>query len=321
MTEMQLLTRFRAEVPLREPSSRAEHLLLTECQLAQPAPVAAPRRKPAGGMGTRARVHRLAIAGGLGVVLGAGLLAGQALPAGDAPAVASAADLARHAAAAAAARPAYRAGQWFYEQLESDMPRLPAAAYGAPSRNWTVQYWRTAGPSGGFMVREAWLDQGRLRFTGFRAWPPGMITYRELRALPADPQALINALAVRPGPVLLLGPWFNRTKFASSPETLRVFWSIASILTSFIPAPRQAAELYTALGMLPGLRVDHGATDIAGRPGVAFELVIGRTRLELILNPHDFGFMGLSYVSPASRDVQGFAVLRQVPVSGPGVRP
>jgi len=316
MTEMQLLTRFRAEVPLREPSAGAEHLLLAGCQQAQPATAAVPRRKP-----RMRRVHRLAMAGGLGVLLAAGLLVGQALPAGDAPAAASAADLARHAAAAAAAQPAYRAGQWFYEQFESNLPRITPSTRRITTGNWTLQYWRTAGPSDGSLLREAILVHGRLRHAAFPAWPPGVITYHELRALPTSPRALIDDLAARPGPVLLLGPWLNRATFASSPETLRVFWSIASILTSFIPAPRQAAELYTALGMLPGLRVDHGATDIAGRPSVAFELVIGRTRLELMLSPHDFGFMGLSYVSPASPGVYGFAVLRQVPVSGPGVRP
>jgi hypothetical protein len=336
MNDMQLLTRFRSEVPVREPSPRAEHLLLAELQEAGPVQAAGSGRRRTGrparylagtGTGTRAqaRARRLAVACGLAVAAAAGLLVAQAIPAGHSPSVAtaSAAELAEHAAAAAAAQPAYPAGQWFYEREESDLPRL-AAQYprGDASRNWTMQYWRTAGPSGGLLVREAWLDHGRLTFTGASNWPPGAIAYQDLGTLPASPRALIDYLAHRHGSPVLLGPWFNTTTFASSPAPARVFWSIGSILTSFIPGPRLATELYRALGLLPGVRVDRGATDIAGRPGVAFVLVTGPTRLEIILNLHDFGFMGLTYLSPVSPSGrQGFAILQQVPVAGPGVRP
>ena len=82
------------------------------------------------------------------------------------------------------------------------------------------------------------------------------------------------------------------------------------------------AELYRALGDIPGVTIDAHATDIAGRHGVAFVMSLpADTRLAIVLNPRNYRFMGYSVGDLSGRASSGDAVLRQVPVAAPGVRP
>src|SRR5215472_6300316 len=126
MTEIQLLARLRNDVPLRQPSARAERSLMAAISgdsvslaptsraawsgLVRPGRLAPRRLAP----------RRLALAGGLGLALAAGLLLAQVISSGGiAPTPsASAASLARRAAAAVSRERAYPIGQWFFVQQD-----------------------------------------------------------------------------------------------------------------------------------------------------------------------------------------------------------
>jgi hypothetical protein len=114
------------------------------------------------------------------------------------------------------------------------------------------------------------------------------------------------------------------------------------MLWDYVLPPRLAADLFRALAYIPGITVRPDATDIAGRPGVAF--VLPRTQfrgmsLELILNPTDYTLMavGRKFVPPNGKitpmpkrpypgivtwvESTQLAVIHQAYVSRPGVRP
>lgn len=94
------------------------------------------------------------------------------------------------------------------------------------------------------------------------------------------------------------------------------------LLWNYALPPKLAAELYRALTDIPGVTVNAHATDISGRPGIAFELsnTYGPgTEQELILNPSDYALMavGSKNTTTRARAIQ-LAVLRQAFVSRPG---
>jgi hypothetical protein len=69
-------------------------------------------------------------------------------------------------------------------------------------------------------------------------------------------------------------------------------------------ALRAIAALYQALPKIPGVTVVQGATDVAGRRGVAFSRAASievpgssdRFRLEVILDPNTYRYLGARYV-------------------------
>jgi len=85
--------------------------------------------------------------------------------------------------------------------------------------------------------------------------------------------------------------------------------------------PALTAELFQALGEIPGVTVVKDAADLAGRHGVAFRLPDsnGQGDDEIVLHPRTYQFMG--WDSPSADGPEGTAMLAMTPVSGPGVRP
>jgi hypothetical protein len=330
MNEMELLTRLRTEVP-PVVSARAEERFL--------AGVRAPdgqRARARGGTAlarTAARMRdtpvwwRLAIAGGLTLALTAGLLglATISLGGGKPPASASAADLlASRAAAAAAARPAVSPGQWIYRQLLNRMlghgmlclkPGQHPVPGTCPAGIQKSEGWSTADGT-----RGAWFYSGKL-ITGGGA--PAPVRYADLGSLPRDPAAIVAYIAKK---------WAHPKTGGGTASA--AFQGIFALLDNYMLPPAVAAELYPALADIPGVTVNPHATDLAGRHGPAFTLTVkdgaGYELFELILNPHTYtlaGFSQASYgVTAQDRQVHlvfgsGVAILRQSPVSGPGVRP
>jgi hypothetical protein len=53
------------------------------------------------------------------------------------------------------------------------------------------------------------------------------------------------------------------------PPAIREFDAIEDMITSYVMPPQLTAELYRALGDIPGVTVDEHAVDVAGRPGIA----------------------------------------------------
>ena len=111
------------------------------------------------------------------------------------------------------------------------------------------------------------------------------------------------------------------------PAPVRVFQVIEDLLITYGMPPALTAELYRALGNIPGVTVDRHATDIAGRHGIGFKIAIpseqGGGFDELILDPKTFRLMGQQLTlgqaagAKAGQIVGGVAILKTALVSGP----
>ncbi len=336
MTEMELLTRLRAEVPAAV-TPRSEEKFLAGVGDTADSPARARDLRALSRTAARLRDTpmrwRLAIAGGLTLALTAGLLGAATahLGGGKPPASASAADLlANRAAAAAAARPAVSPGQWIYvDRLDrmlghwvrcngaagSTKPVPPPGSGKCPARIQKAEGWSTADGT-----RNAWFYDGKLIRGG---GAPAPVSYAHLGNLPRDPAAVVTYIAKK---------WaYPKTGGGPASAALQ---GIFALLDNYVLPPAVAAELYRALGDIPGVTVNLHATDLAGRHGPAFTLRVkdrpGYDVFELILDPHTYNLMGFydaSFgVSGEDRHVHlvfgsEVAILRQVPVSGPGMRP
>lgn len=280
--------------------------------------------------GTRAprrsvrRRWRLVAAGGLAAAVAAGLITAQAVTPAGAPTAGTLTvpELAYRAAAAASRQPAVPPGQWVFWREKASGP-------GCGSGCGSFHVWTTA-DSG----RAAWFYRGKVVSLGTgpfdgqplpslvpqRGWAVGSqtgkipVSYADLRSLPRDPGALDRYLGRLPLPHLR--GW--------GPPPAREFVIIAMMLTSYLMPPRLTAELYRALGDIPGVTVTDHAVDVAGRPGVGFisPALPGGGRKEIILSPRSYQLMGDNVLWGArQRLLDGTAILQKALVSGPGVWP
>jgi hypothetical protein len=189
--------------------------------------------------------------------------------------------------------------------------KLPAATH-----RQTTEHWTTADGT----RQASYSARGKLVVSG--SCPCGMVGYADLGKLPSDPKALVRWAMRTPGG----GGHYTRADLASN-----AFGGISGTLTSYLVPPKVAAELYRALGDIPGVTVDQHAVDAAGRTGPAFVLTDhdepgGDWTSEIFLDPHTFQVTGGADRFPAqcqcpSPGSDVTAILRQALVSGPGVRP
>ena len=273
------------------------------------------------------RPWRLAAAAGLAAAVAAGVVIAQVIaPGGANPAGAlTVRELAYRAAAGAALQPAVRPGQWVFWQEKT-------GGRGCGTGCSTFHVWTTADAQ-----KAAWVYRGKvvsIRFGPFVGQPqPSIVpqdrgggwavggasgkipvSYAGLSSLPRDPGALVRYLGQLSVP---------HPRGWGSPAA-RAFTIIEMMLTSYVMPPRLTAELYRALGEIPGVTVDSHAVDVAGRPGVGFisPALPGAGNTEIILNPRTYRLMGQDLVlGPRHQLVNGTAILRQTLVTGPGVWP
>ena len=246
-------------------------------------------------------------------------------------------EMAYRAAAAAAARPEVAPGHWVYWQ-----DKVYSSPDSGPAPNLTFQVWTTADAT-----RAAYLADGKVAFvpciepsTGpdsncqsigqpvvthssqgdtisgsFGKMP---VPYAGLSSLPRDPVALDRYFA-------------GLLTSGDGPAPVRAFRVIEDLLITYVMPPALTAELYQALGNIPGVTVDRHATDIAGRDGIGFKIAIpadeGGGFDELILNPQTFALMGQQLTfgqaagPKAGQVISGVAILKSALVSGPGRMP
>jgi hypothetical protein len=317
MNEMDLLTEFRAEVPLGA-SPHAEELFRAGIQDHSAERARLPRtrnrlaRRPFARIGMR---WRLALAAGLAAGLALGVLvavqpsgqrAGQ--PAGQPsaqaigqPSVLTARMLADRAAAAALAGPTVPAGKWVYQRTVTYSASPPS---GTPAR-LTQDIWSTA--------------DGSLEYQG-GGWSRDTVQqalYRELSSLPANPVAIDRYLARLSYP--------NATATQTNDE-VAAFSTIEQLLSSAILPPSLNAELYRALGDIPTVEVRSHVTDIDGRAGVAFVMPENSqsSNQEIILGTKDYTYLAQAAWQPSNGTPNSAipftetAVLHTTLVSGPG---
>jgi hypothetical protein len=308
MNEMDLLTEFRAEVPLGV-SPHAEELFRAGIEDHFDERARLPRtrsphaRRPFARIGMR---WRLALAAGLVAALAAGVVAAvqpASHPSGQRSAqlpVLTVKLLADRASAAALAGPDVPAGQWIYQR--------------------TVTY--TASPPEGFPARlsqDVWSTaDGTLGYQGGGwSWGAAQSLYRKLNSLPADPAALDRYLAK------LSYPNANATQ---TNKAVADFDTIEGLLASAILPPALNAELYRALGDIPTIKVNSHVTDIVGRAGVAFVLPENSqsANQEIILDATNYSYLAQAAWQPSNGTPNSAipftetAVLRTTLVAGPG---
>jgi hypothetical protein len=268
----------------------------------------------------RARRGRMVAAtAGLGLVavLGAAVLVAPQLPQEQEPVTpaANAGELANRAASAAAAGSILtpRPHQWVYTR-ESTVE----SGVGKP---YTHERWiRVDGK------KYVNADNNDLRAARVSDVSRELRMQRASAMWPRCPTAKLEQLA-RIRPAVGLGRFFpNPSSVPTDPDGLlaavyqlvedpdcgpivgdnvqdRAFTSIGVLLEGVLPAEVRAA-LYRALAKISGVTVIHGATDAAGRRGVAFARaasieVPGSSdwlRLEIILDPDTYRYLGARYV-------------------------
>jgi hypothetical protein len=323
MNELKLLEDFRAAVapPGEELLARTRARVLGGGRRAQG------RRRPAivlTGLTAAATAAAITVA----------LLTQSAGPERSAAASPAVKELAYRVAAVAATRPDVPPGQWMYWREKLVTTVAPAAG---PAEHDTFQVWTTADSE-----QAAYLQKGKVALMPFQpcshsagcqyigqpvpaTLPDGQgetvtgvagkvpVSYAGLRSLPRSPAALDRYLAGLP-----LRGW--------GPAPVREFEIIKELLITYVMPPALTAELYRALGSIPGVTVDHDAVDVAGRRGIGFQITLPRLAGgeidQLILDPATYRLMGQQLILAGSgRVLSGTAILRTAPVSGPGVLP
>jgi hypothetical protein len=328
MNETGLLAKLRDEIPFEEASPEAERLFLAGLQ--DTGRHRGTGRATAPWRGGR-RPHLgwwLALTGGLSAAVAAAVAAAVVVAVphpDDAGGTITATKLAYRAAAAAERQPQVRPGQWVYWKETHSR-----------ARSRIFQVWTTADST-----RAAFVAHGkvhRIDFTGrgdrqYIGQPEGSslpgrgtvtggetgtmpVKYADLGSLPRSPQALLRYLANL--------PLYHRSGWGLAP--VREFVIIEELLTTYVMPPHLTAELYRALGQVPGVAVDPHAVDVAGRHGVGFLHGLGPAGgvMEIILDPRTYRLMGYELrLSPSygSRVIGGTAYLQVALVRGPGVMP
>ncbi|HTR91875.1 MAG TPA: CU044_5270 family protein [Trebonia sp.] len=116
------------------------------------------------------------------------------------------------------------------------------------------------------------------------------VSYDYLNSLPADPAALEEILASSAGPV------------TANTREQAIFQAIATLLDAgevqgVVVPPKLSATLYRVLQQLPGVTFE-SATDLAGRRGIGFSMVLeGYLKLEIVIDPDTYTYMGYEYVA------------------------
>lgn len=115
------------------------------------------------------------------------------------------------------------------------------------------------------------------------------------------------------------------------PAPVREFEVIKDLLITYVLPPARTAELYRALGNIPGVTVDRHAVDVAGRTGFGFQITLPRAMGgeidQLVLDPKNYDVMSQQLVlapsagAAAGRVLSGTAILKSALVSGPGITP
>ena len=123
------------------------------------------------------------------------------------------------------------------------------------------------------------------------------LTYAELGSLPRSPAALDRYLGGLQVP-------------RGEPAPVREFEIISGMLITYVMPPALTAELYRALGDIPGVTVDQHAVNVAGRAGIGFQITAPhsptadapvREVAQLILNPKTYDLMAVQSLSTNQR--------------------
>jgi hypothetical protein len=212
-----------------------------------------------------------------------------------------AATVLHRAAKGALAQPVPRDNQFIYTEVRS--------VGGRARRSQTVQTWLSVDGSKAGAQRLTPCDIGRQvhatclykapRFRG----SPALVSYAWVKTLPTDPGTLLAYLERNSGCNHLL-----RTPMTHGLDRYDAAYSeIYVILASlYLPPPKVSAALFDAAAKIPGVTVLPYVVDAAGGQGIAVAMTpavgpaSGRTRYELIFDPHTYRFIGSQAIAVGS---------------------
>jgi len=355
MNELELLTNFRDQIPLTEPSTavanavlaglRSEEVVGLDVLLSRSPRPAGVAGHGAGNVGGARRPRlatrrRLALAAaGAGAVLAA---AGSLLSAGHGPRpetppppiawsgrltvmpqdsgypnvgrARTEAQLVDYATRAAAATPARTPSPHDWVYIETEVADSTAGhggfMFGAPDERtvglqWVRVDWREYASLGPI---PASLPPGT-KVRGHISISPGggmgtvggwrSVSYSYLNSLPTDPAKLAAVILAANG---------IRAPRITTHASVAIFTAIQTLLASqtsgtWIP-PKLAPAMYRLLQELPGVKFD-SATDLAGRTGLGFYMMIGYYKQELVVNPVTYAFMGQETIAVRAHQIVG----------------
>jgi hypothetical protein len=331
MNEMQLLEEFRAVVAPPDPGTLAQARARVLAGAAAGQPSRRARWPRLAGRWPKLALTGLAAAA-TATAVAVALAAPGGTPSHPGAASLTARELAYRVAGVAAARPDVRPGQWVYRLEKSVAPHAVVPGGTAP-------WWSTADgtrtalqynnkvhvlrcPYSQSLPHGGCKPEMFLTTDGLGADIP--LTYAELGSLPRSPAALDRYLASLPLP-------------GGEPAPVREFEIIDGMLFTYVMPSALTAELYRALGDIPGVTVDQHAVDVAGRAGIGFQITAPhspgadapvREVAQLILNPKTYDLMAVQTLSTNQRrsslprhTLSGTAILKTALVSGPGILP
>lgn len=116
--------------------------------------------------------------------------------------------------------------------------------------------------------------------------------YRAANELPDDPARLLAEIRA----------FYPTGHTAESPpegKAQHSFRAIGLMAEAYPVAPAALARIYRAMATIPGVRVTgHLVKDAAGREAIAITRKedSGHERREILLDPHDFGYVGMRFV-------------------------
>lgn len=223
--------------------------------------------------------------------------------------------LADRSAAAASAGPAFGPGQWVYRKTAAVATPEDAANPRVAERWSTADGTTTASYIGGQL------------YTGPSEWSEGpggevvrsdldlpALSYAALSTLPADPAAIVGLLAETP----------SARDEAWHPG--HAFEMIAGLFMSYTMPPVVAAQIYSALGQIPGTAAIAWAIGVTGQRGPGFVL-IGKPggNQQITVSPRDYQFTGYQFfgrgLDLGDGSAWGATIAEQALVAGPGIRP
>ncbi|MEV6130816.1 CU044_5270 family protein [Streptomyces violaceusniger] len=215
-------------------------------------------------------------------------------------------------AVVAAGRPAVRArdDQFIYTRSQG-----PSSMWGGPSKLVRDSKGNVTGTKTytGKVRSDEWQPvsgkrDGLRRLTGLRpngepvltqtediAMSPGDLTFRQLEALPTDPDALLKKLKSGSGVV-------------KSRLTETVFENVGTILDQATLLPDLNAALYRAVAKLPDVRVVENVKDGAGRTGIGLTYAHREKRYTATSEYWVFDSKSLAYLGTDTRALQDAAV-------------
>jgi hypothetical protein len=116
------------------------------------------------------------------------------------------------------------------------------------------------------------------------------VSYDYLSSLPTDPAALEAVLADAEGPSKIITR--DQVVFEAIDSLLD-----AGELAGVVVPPKLTAALYRVLQQLPGVHFET-ATDLAGRTGIGFSMVLeGYFKMEIVIDPDTYTYMGFKDVA------------------------